>query len=153
MALNVQWRWAMPQVGDPDKVAAGNRGYFMDGMGAIGEGITKMGENRRADEKQKWLEDTTAEKFEQQKLQDTLANQERLRNYTLQRDQFNLNKAKQEADLARQKKQDEWLLEFYNKYFGDSASSDPRVQELEELRRKYAQQANTPIIGLNPNLM
>lgn len=153
MALNVQWRWAMPQVGDPDKVAAGNRGYFMDGMGAIGEGITKMGENRRADEKQKWLEDTTAEKFAHQVEQDRLAQMNTNRNYMLQRDQFNLNKAKQEADLARQAEQDKWLLEFYNKYFGGLNSSDPRVQELEELRRKYAQNANMSLIGLNPNLM
>lgn len=152
MALNVQWRWAMPQVGDPDKVAAGNRGYFMDGMGAIGEGITKMGENRRADEKQKWLEEMESAKMDHQKYQDALAQRNNVRDYALQRDQFNLNKAKQEADLARQKEQDKWLLEFYNKYFGGD-SSDPRVQELEQLKRKYEQNSITPIIGLNPNLM
>lgn len=135
MALNVQWRWNMPQVVDPDKVAASNRDYFVQGMGAIGEGITKAGENRRADEKQKWLEEMEAAKLEHQKYQDALAQMNTNRNYMLQRDQYNLNKAKQDYDIGRTTRQDEWLEKIYDQYVG---SSDPFESEYESLREELS---------------
>ena len=131
MALNVQWRWNMPQVVDPDKVAASNRDYFVQGMGAIGEGITKAGENKRADEKQKWLEEMEAAKLEHQKYQDALAQMNTNRNYMLQRDQFNLNKAKQDYDIGRTTRQDKWLEKIYDQYVG---SSDPFEAEYLSLK-------------------
>lgn len=134
MALNVQWRWNMPQVADPDKAAASNRDYFLQGMGAIGEGITKAGENKRADEKQKWLEDTTAQKFAHQVEQDRLAQMNTNRNYMLQRDIFNQNKKRSDFDMGRQAKQDEWLQKFYNLYFGNSPDEIERIKLLEELQ-------------------
>ena len=135
MALNVQWRWNMPQAVDPDKVAASNRDYFVQGMGAIGEGITKAGENRRADEKQKWLEEMEAAKLEHQKYQDALAQMNTNRNYMLQRDQYNLNKAKQDYDIGRTTRQDEWLEKIYDQYVG---SSDPFESEYESLREELS---------------
>lgn len=134
MALNVQWRWNMPQVADPDKAAASNRDYFLQGMGAIGEGITKAGENKRADEKQKWLEDTTAQKFAHQVEQDRLAQMNTNRNYMLQRDIFNQNKKRSDFDMGRQAKQDEWLKKFYDMYFGNSPDEIERIKLLEELQ-------------------
>lgn len=134
MALNVQWRWAMPQVGDPDKAGASNRDYFLQGMGAIGEGITKMGENRRADEKQKWLEDITAQKFAHQVAQDRLAQMNTNRNYMLQRDIFNQNKKRSDFDMNRQSRQDEWLQKFYDQYFGNTPDEIERIKLLEELQ-------------------
>ena len=135
MALNVQWRWNMPQAVDPDKVAASNRDYFVQGMGAIGEGITKAGENRRADEKQKWLEEMEAAKLEHQKYQDALAQMNTNRNYMLQRDQYNLNKAKQDYDIGRTTRQDKWLEKIYDQYVG---SSDPFESEYESLREELS---------------
>ena len=135
MALNVQWRWNMPQVVDPDKVAASNRDYFVQGMGAIGEGITKAGENRRADEKQKWLEDKDYRDFQHKLAQDRLAQMNENRNYFLRHDQYNLNKAKQDYDIGRTTRQDEWLEKIYDQYVG---SSDPFESEYESLREELS---------------
>lgn len=147
MALNVQWNWRMPTVGDPDKVAAGNRQDFLSGLDSIASGLIKSGENQRADEKQKWLENTTAQKFAHQVEQDQLAQQNANRNYMLQRDQFNLNKEKQLNDIARQKKQDEYLDKMYEQYFADADQ-----QELARLLAKYQGKdgATNVMNGLNP---
>ncbi len=150
MALNVNWNWRMPTVGDPDKVAAGNRESLLSGLDAIASGLIKSGENKRADEKQQWLEDTTAQRIAMQREQNQLAQQNANRNYMLQRDQFNLNKEKQLADMARQKKQDEWMQRFYDQYF----ANDPEEQEYQELlaRLQGGQQnaASQVMMGLNP---
>jgi thioesterase domain-containing protein len=148
MSLNVQWRWNMPTVGDPDKVAAGNRADFLSGLDSIASGLIKSGENKRADEKQQWLENTTAQKFAHQVEQDQLAQQNANRNYMLQRDQFNLNKEKQLNDIARQKKQDEYIQKMYDYYF----SNDAEQQELQKLLAKYQGKdgATNVMNGLNP---
>lgn len=147
MALNVNWNWRMPTVGDPDKVAAGNRQDFLSGLDSIASGLLKRGENQRADEKQQWLENTTAQKFAHQVAQDQLAQQNANRAYMLQRDQFNLNKEKQLNDIARQKKQDEYLDKMYEQYFADADQ-----QELAQLLAKYQGKngATNVMNGLNP---
>lgn len=150
MALNVNWNWRMPTVGDPDKVAAGNRQDFLSGLDSIASGLIKSGENKRADEKQQWLEDTTAQKFEHQVEQDWLAQQNINRNYMLQRDQFDLNKKKQLADMVRRKKQDEYLNKMYEQYFADADQ-----QELAKLLAKYQgkNDATNVMAGLNPQFL
>ena len=82
----------MPQVGTPNYGSEQNAKYLNEGLDAIAAGIVKGGENRRADEKQKWLQEMEEQKFEQQKLQDALANQERARNYELLNRKFNYQK-------------------------------------------------------------
>ena len=150
MALNVNWNWRMPTVGDPDKVAAGNRDSLLSGLDSIAAGLIKSGENQRADEKQQWLENTTAQRMAMQREQNQLAQQNANRNYMLQRDQFNLNKERQLQDMARQKKQDEWMQRFYDQYF----ANDPEEQEYQELlaRLQGGQQnaASQIMMGLNP---
>ena len=47
MGLNVQWRWSMPQQGNPDQVAQGNRDLLMSGLDSIAAGLLKRGENKR----------------------------------------------------------------------------------------------------------
>lgn len=147
MALNVNWNWRMPTVGDPDKVAAGNRESLLSGLDSIASGLIKSGENKRADEKQQWLETTTAQKFAHQVEQDQLAQQNANRDYMLKRDQFNLNKEKQLNDIARQKKQDEYLNKMYEQYFADADQ-----QELARLLAKYQGKdgATNVMNGLNP---
>lgn len=133
-ALNINWNWKMPTVGNPSEVAKTNQDYFMQGMDAIGNGIIKGGENRRADEKQKWLEDTTAQKFKHQVEQDRLAQMNANRNYGLQRDIFGLTKKRTEFDIGRQSKQDEWLQKLYSQYFGEDPEEIERLQLIEELK-------------------
>lgn len=132
--LTVNWRWNMPQVGSPNYGSEQNAKYLNEGLGAIAQGIIKGGENRRADEKQKWLEDTTAQKFAHQVEQDRLAQMNANRNYMLQRDIFNQNKKRSDFDMNRQGKQDEWLQKFYDLYFGDDPDEIERIRLREELR-------------------
>lgn len=134
MALTVNWRWNMPQVGSPNYGSEQNAKYLDEGLGAIAQGILKAGENKRADEKQKWLEDTTAQKFAHQVEQDRLAQMNANRNYMLQRDIFNQNKKRSDFDMNRQGKQDEWLQKFFTKYFGDTPDEIERIRLREELR-------------------
>lgn len=134
MALTVNWRWNMPQVGSPNYGSEQNAKYLNEGLGAIAQGIIKGGENKRADEKQKWLEDTTAQKFAHQVEQDRLAQMNTNRNYMLQRDIFNQNKKRSDFDMNRQGKQDEWLQKFYDLYFGNDPDEIERIRLREELR-------------------
>lgn len=157
MALNVQWRWSMPQVGNPDAVAQGNRDALNAGLDAIVSGLQKRGENQRADAKQKWLEDTTAEKFDYQKQQDLITQMNNNRNYMLQRDQFNQNKAVQDFDMQRKKDMMDFIKSRYGQMLG-IGDYDPAKQEYEKLLaelkgQQQGNQAQMVMMGLNPQLM
>jgi hypothetical protein len=144
MALNVNWNWRMPTVGDPDKVAAGNRQDFLSGLDSIASGLIKSGENQRADEKQKWLETTNARDYAEKVRQFDATNRlqkdkqlyEQLnasRDYGLNLDRLKLAQEKQQYDIARQKMYDEWNRKAYEKFFGNSQ----KEQELQKLLEKY----------------
>lgn len=157
MALNVNWNWRMPTVGNPNEVAKSNQDYFMQGMDAIGQGIIKGSENKREDEKQAWLEDKDYRDFQHKLAQDRLAQMNENRNYFLRRDQYNMLKDKQEYDQARQDKQDEWLQKFYDQYFANDPAELERQKLLLQLQGLDAQltpqgqsDASLVINGLNP---
>lgn len=157
MALNVNWNWRMPTVGDANAVAKSNQDYFMQGMDAIGQGIIKSGENKRADEKQAWLEEMEAAKLEHQKYQDALAQRNNVRDYALRREQYNMLKNKQDFEQARQAKQDEWLQKFYDQYFANDPSELERQKLLLQLQSLNSElvpqeqnEASLVINGLNP---
>lgn len=157
MALNVQWRWSMPQQGNPDQVAQGNRDAFSEGLGAIAQGILKMGENRRADEKQKWLEDDAQKKFDYQKQQDLIAQMNNNRNYMLQRNQFLQNKAVQDFDMQRKKEMMNFIKSRYGHMLG-IGDDDPVKQEYDRLlaelkEQQRSNQAQMIMMGLNPQFM
>lgn len=157
MALNVQWRWSMPQVGNPDAVAQGNRDSLNAGLDAIVSGLQKHGENQRADAKQKWLEDTTQQKFDYQKQQDLIAQMNNNRNYMLQRDQFLQNKAVQDFDMQRKKDMMDFIKSRYGQMLG-IGDYDPAKQEYEKLLaelkgQQQGNQAQMVMMGLNPQLM
>ena len=157
MALNVQWRWAMPQQGNPDYVAQGNRDAFSEGLGAIAQGILKMGENRRADEKQKWLEADAQKKFDYQKQQDLIAQMNNNRNYMLQRNQFLHNKAVQDFDMQRKKDIMNFIKSRYGHMLG-IGDDDPVKQEYDRLlaelkEQQLSNQAQMIMMGLNPQFM
>ena len=157
MALNVQWRWSMPQQGNPDYVAQGNRDAFSEGLGAIAQGILKRGENRRADEKQKWLEDDAQKKFDYQKQQDLIAQMNNNRNYMLQRNQFLQNKAVQDFDMQRKKAMMDFIKSSYGHMLG-IGDDDPVKQEYEKLlaelkEQQLGNQAQMIMMGLNPQFM
>ena len=157
MALNVQWRWSMPQVGNPDAVAQGNRDALNAGLDAIVSGLQKHVENQRADAKQKWLEDDTQQKFDYQKQQDLITQMNNNRNYMLQRDQFLQNKAVQDFDMQRKKDMMDFIKSRYGQILG-IGDYDPAKQEYEKLlaELKGQQQGNQDqmvMMGLNPQLM
>ena len=157
MALNVQWRWSMPQQGNPDYVAQGNRDAFSEGLGAIAQGILKRGENRRADEKQKWLEDDAQKKFDYQKQQDLIAQMNNNRNYMLQRNQFLQNKAVQDFDMQRKKDMMDFIKSRYGYMLG-IGDDDPVKQEYDRLlaelkEQQRSNQAQMIMMGLNPQFM
>ena len=157
MALNVQWRWAMPQQGNPDYVAQGNRDAFSEGLGAIAQGILKNGENRRADEKQKWLEADAQKKFDYQKQQDLIAQMNNNRNYMLQRNQFLQNKSVQDFDMQRKKDMMNFIKSRYGQILG-IGDYDPAKQEYEKLLaelwgQQQGNRAQMIMMGLNPQFM
>lgn len=157
MALNVQWRWAMPQQGNPDQVAQGNRDAFSEGLGAIAQGILKRGENLRADEKQKWLEDDARKKFDYQKQQDLIAQMNNNRNYMLQRNQFLQNKSVQDFDMQRKKDMMDFIKSRYGHMLG-IGDDDPLKQEYDRLlaelkEQQLSNQAQMVMMGLNPQFM
>lgn len=143
MALNVAWRWAMPQVGNPnaqsDSMAAGVQG--------LAQGISNMLTNAN---NEKWREQNQANldrDFKQREYQNLLAQSNWQK-------QYDLSKGLQDFNMQRQKTQDEWLQKFYDQFFGD----DEEYQELLKLRALYAgepsQVSDAALImkGLNPAL-
>lgn len=157
MALNVQWRWSMPQVGNPDAVAQGNRDAFNAGLDAIVSGLQRHGDIQRADAKQKWLEDTDRQKFDYQKQQDLINQMNNNRNYMLQRDQFLQNKALQDFDMQRKKDMMDFIKSRYGQILG-IGDYDPAKQEYEKLLaelkgQQQGNQAQMVMMGLNPQLM
>lgn len=136
MALNVQWRWSMPAVADPDRVAAGNRQDFLSGLDSIAAGLQKRGENQR----------------EQDQRQ--LANMMQNRQFWEQKRMNDQNLANQQFQLQKAQEQQEWMNKFYDKFFG----SDPEWDEMKRLEAELSggnsgiNDASLIMMGLNPYL-
>lgn len=150
MGLNVAWRWAMPQQGNPDYVAQGNRDAFSEGLGAIVQGILKRGENRREDQKLAQAQSNWDKQFADQQEQRQLANAMQDRQFYEQKrmnDQALLN---QQYQLQQAQEQRQWLQKFYDQYFGN----DDEYKELQELRKKFGGNGDASLVmmGLNSNL-
>ena len=172
--LNVAWNWRMPTVGDPDKVAAGNRQDFLSGLDSIASGLIKSGENKRADEKQQWLENTTAQKFAHQVEQDRLANAMKNRDFW-ETNRVNTAKIQDMKDaMALKQRQQQFNEMAYNKMYGDTPQGQEMAalqqalgtgsQELQALMndpviKQYLQQqeeqnnASSILYGLNPQFL
>ena len=155
MAMNVQWRWNMPTVGDPNA----NADDMAQGIQALGEGFGRLIGGNMKWERDKAIRDLAQSNWErnfaQQQAQSNrnyeLQKAQSDRNYELQRDQYELTKKAKEAEMERQRIQDEWLKQFYEQYFGN----DPEVTELQKLLAKYQRPTDNSMFmaGLNPLLM
>lgn len=133
MALNVQWRWSMPQVGNPDQVAQGNRDSFNEGLGALVQGILKKGENRREEQKLVQAQDNWDRQFAAQQEQRRLANEIQNRQFLEQKRMNDQNLLNQQYQLQLAQEQRQWLQKFYDQFFGN----DDEYKELLELRKKF----------------
>ena len=143
MALNVQWRWSMPQQGNPDQVAQGNRDAFSEGLGAIAQGILKNGENRREDQKLAQAQSNWNRQFATQQ-----------KNWQAQFDQA---KALQDFNMQRQKNMMEFIKSRYGHMLG-IGDDDPVKQEYDRLlaelkEQQLNNQAQMIMMGLNPQFM
>lgn len=152
MALNVQWRWAMPQQGNPDQVAQGNRDAFNEGLGALVQGILKKGENQREGQKLVQAQDNWNRQFAAQQEQRRLANEVQNRQFAEQKRMNDQNLLNQQYQLQLAQEQRQWLQKFYDQFFGN----DDEYKELLELRKKFgnngASDAALVMMGLNPSL-
>ena len=155
MALNVQWRWSMPQQGNPDYVAQGNRDAFSEGLGAIAQGILKNGENRREDQRLVQEQDNWNRQFAEQQKQRRIANEIQNRQFLEQKRMNDQNLLNQQYQLKLAQEQRQWLQKFYDQFFGN----DDEYKELLELRKKFGDNddnglgdAEMIMMGLNPSL-
>ena len=143
MGLNVAWRWAMPQVGNPDQVAQGNRNSFNEGLGALAQGILKNGENRREEQKLVQTQDNWNRQFATQQ-----------KNWQAQFDQA---KALQDFNMQRQKNMMDFIKSRYGHMLG-IGDDDPVKQEYDRLlaelkEQQLSNQAQMIMMGLNPQFM
>ena len=143
MALNVQWRWSMPQQGNPDQVAQGNRDAFSEGLGAIAQGILKNGENRREEQKLVQSQDNWNRQFAAQQ-----------KNWQAQFDQA---KALQDFNMQRQKNMMDFIKSRYGHMLG-IGDDDPVKQEYDRLlaelnEQQLSNKAQMIMMGLNPQFM
>ena len=154
MALNVNWNWRMPTVGDPNGPANANLAGLQQGTNAIAQGIQRAKEREQnqqqfdaklAQDKQQFADQM---QFRRDQMQ-----QENLfknRDYWEQK-RLNDERIKQvEAELERKKKQDEYLNKMYDQYFADADQ-----QELAQLLAKYQgkNDATNVMNGLNPQFL
>ena len=156
MALNVQWRWSMPQQGNPDYVAQGNRDAFSEGLGAIAQGILKNGENRREDQRLAQAQSNWNRQFADQQKQRQIANEIQNRQFLEQKRMNDQSLLNQQYQLKLAQEQRQWLQKFYDQVFDD----DDEYKELLELRKKFAGKddnglgdAELIMMGLNPSLL
>lgn len=154
MALNVQWRWAMPQVGNPDAVAQGNRDAFNEGLGALVQGILKNGENQREEQKLVQAQDNWNRQFAEQQKQRQIANAIQNRQLLEQKRMNDQNLLNQQYQLKLAQEQRQWLQKFYDQFFGN----DDEYKELLELRKKFGGNGDNGLgdaemimMGLNTN--
>lgn len=150
MALNVQWRWSMPQQANPDYVAQGNRDAFSEGLGAIAQGILKRGENRREDQKLAQAQSNWDKQFAAQQEQRQLANAMQNRQFYEQKRMNDQSLLNQQYQLQQAQEQRQWLQKFYDQFFGN----DDEYKELQELRKKFGGNGDAALVmmGLNPAL-
>ena len=147
MSLTVNWRWNMPTVGDPNKVAQTNADYLNSGLGAIAEGLIKRGENRRADEKMQWLKDKDARDFSAQQAQ-------QLKDNLFKERQHQMLEDKAAEELERNK----WLDEWTQKMLANQGLllGDEKERRLAELEKMFGQNspgdAQMVLMGLNSSL-
>lgn len=148
MALNVNWNWRMPTVGDPNGPANANLAGLQQGTNAIAQGIQRAKERENADMwKNREYEQKLAE-FNYGKEKDQMANAFKNREYWEQK-RLNDEKIKQaEAELEQKRQQQEWMNKMYTEYFGDVSP------ELKALREKYGNTGAALVMnGLNPAFM
>lgn len=158
MALNVQWRWSMPQQGNPDQVAQGNRDAFNEGLGALVQGILKRGDNQREEQKLVQAQDNWNRQFADQQKQRRIANEIQNRQLLEQKRMNDQNLLNQQYQLQLAQEQRQWLQKFYDQFFGN----DDEYKELLELRKKFGGNggnggnglgdAEMIMMGLNPSL-
>ena len=155
MALNVQWRWSTPQVGNPDQVAQGNRDSFNEGLGALVQGILKKRENQREEQKLVQAQDNWDRQFAAQQEQRRIANAVQNRQFEEQKRMNDQNLLNQQYQLQLAQEQRQWLQKFYDQFFGN----DDEYKELLELRKKFGGNndnglgdAEMIMMGLNPSL-
>lgn len=137
MGLNVQWRWSMPAVADPDRVAAGNRQDFLSGLDSLAAGLQKRGANQREQQKLDQAQSNWERQFAAQQDQRQLANMMQNRQFWEQKRMNDQNLANQQFQLQKAQEQQEWMNKFYDKFF----ANDPEEQEYQALKAKYGQQA------------
>lgn len=150
MALNVQWRWSMPQQGNPDQVAQGNRDSLMSGIDSLAAGLLKRGENKREQQKFDQAQSNWEKQFEAQEQQRRLNNIMQTKQFEEQQRMNNQALANQQYQLQQAQEQRQWLQKFYDQFFGN----DDEYKELQELRKKFGGNGDAALVmmGLNPTL-
>lgn len=153
MALNVNWNWRMPTVGDPNGPANSNLAGLQQGANAVAQGIQRAKEREQNQQQfDAKLAQDQQQFTDQMQLRRDQIQQENLfknRDYWEQK-RLNDERIKQvEAELERKKQQQEWLNKMYVEYFGDV---NP---ELKALREKYGNSSDAALVmnGLNPLFM
>ena len=146
----------MPQQGNPDYVAQGNRDAFSEGLGAIAQGILKRGENQREEQKLVQAQDNWNRQFADQQKQRRIANEIQNRQFLEQKRMNDQNLLNQQYQLKLAQEQRQWLQKFYDQFFGN----DDEYKELLELRKKFGDNGDNGLgdaemfmMGLNPSLM
>ena len=122
----------MPQVGNPDAVAQGNRDAFNEGLGALVQGILKRGENQREEQRLVQAQDNWQAQFDQAK-------------------------ALQDFNMQRQKNMMDFIKSRYGHMLG-IGDDDPVKQEYDRLlaelkEQQRSNQAQMVMMGLNPQFM
>ena len=147
----------MPQQGNPDQVAQGNRDSFSEGLGAIAEGILKNGENRREEQKLVQTQDNWNRQFVEQQKQRRIANEIQNRQLLEQKRMNDQAKALQDFNMQRQKDMMEFIKSRYGRMLG-IGDDDPVKQEYDRLlaelkEQQWSNQAQMTMMGLNPQFM
>lgn len=152
MALNVQWNWRMPTVGDPNGPANANLAGLQQGVNAVAQGIQRAKEReqnqKQFDAKMAQANQQFADQMQFRRDQMQQENLFKNRDYWEQK-RLNDERIKQaEAELEQKRQQQEWMTKMYNEYFGDVSP------ELKALREKYGNTGAALVMnGLNPAFM
>jgi len=165
MALSVNWRWSMPQVGSPnaqsDDIAQGLNNLTQ----GIGRMIGGIRQENREDEQRRQAQENWERTFDENKLQRTLQQQNWARQFAQNQmqaaqqqenwqKQYEMQKAINDLDMETKQGYREWLKGLLSNSLMGGYENEDEYQRLKEML--FGDSGNDDIraimMGLNPNL-
>jgi hypothetical protein len=151
MGLSIDFRWKVPAVSG-QSAEADDRAQGLQALASgIGRAIGSYRKEQREDAARRQAQENWQKQFDAAQQQQALSNAMQNRQFWEQKRMNDASLARQNEELARIRKQQEWLDRFYAENVGD----DPEELEYQRLKEELfggSPEMSAILGGLNPNI-